>query len=215
MILSAIIAKSSAAHRMLLGASRAQRSPFLNPRATRNLRACSIKASSSPPVTDTMLPSRTSPSTWALAACSSRLKMFSRNVIAGSDSRRHCFATLFHQAAKLRAERRQIVFPAEHSLPHWKFSEVTRHQFFEIDAHARHELQVASYGMRNGFADFIGLRIERLERNYNFVRQIRFIHTHQQMFVPPFAHQVANPLIHRYSCRRDSRRHRSDDRVVA
>src|SRR5579862_5944263 len=161
MIPSAIIARSSAAQRILFGASRAHRSPFLNPRPTKNLRACSIKASSSPPVTDTIFPSRTSPSTGAPAARSSRSKMFSRNVITGSESSCHRVAALFHQPAKTGAQRRQIVFPAEHSLTHRKFGEVARHEFFKINSHACHELQVARDGSRHCVADLVSLGVER------------------------------------------------------
>src|SRR5579864_4557644 len=160
MIPSAIIARSSAAQRMLFGASRAHRSPFLNPRPTRNLRACSIKASSSPPVTDTIFPSRTSPSTGAPAARSSRSKMFSRNVIADSESGCHRVAALLHQTAKPGTQRRQIVFPAQYALADRKFGEVARHEFFEINAHACHKLQVARDGSRHYVADLVSLGVE-------------------------------------------------------
>src|ERR1700683_4442182 len=78
---SAIIARSSATQRMLLEPSRAQRSPFLKPRAFKKSLASCTKPSNSSPDTDLTLPSRISPSTGSPALCLKRSKIFSRKVI--------------------------------------------------------------------------------------------------------------------------------------
>ena len=77
---SAIMARSAATQRMLFEASRAQRSPFFIPRATKKLRACCTMARNSPPVTECTASPRTSRSTGAFAACRSLSKMVSRKV---------------------------------------------------------------------------------------------------------------------------------------
>src|SRR5713226_903657 len=83
MIPSAIIAKSTATQRMLLCASRAQRSPRRKPAWIKNVRAAPTKARSSPPVAATRRPSRTSCNTGRLAAWLNWPNMFSRKFKIG------------------------------------------------------------------------------------------------------------------------------------
>ncbi len=195
---------------MLLGASRAQRSPFFRPRASEEVAG--------------LLGDREQ------FAAGDGVDFFAVNFLEhrfgggflqlGEDifEKCHaartplCFSSSFTQAG---AERGKIIFPAEDAFAHGELRIAARDLLFEIGAHARHQLQIAGDGAFHGVGNFFGFGIESAEGCDDFVGEVGFVDAHEEMFVAAFAQEIADALVHGDSGGGNAGGHGGDDGVIA
>src|SRR5437588_19761 len=130
---------------MLLAASKPHRSPCLKDFAARNVRALRTSSSNSSPVTPEIWPSRISCRTVrspAAFSCANISPIKDMAVLY-----RKCrLAVRRHQLPQRRTHRRQVILPTPLSRARGKFGIAALYFLFEIDPHARHELQVLHHG---------------------------------------------------------------------
>ncbi len=67
---------------------------------------------------------------------------------------------------------------------------------FEVGAHARHQLQILNYGLRDRVADRIGVAIERVHYFNELVFEVGIVHAHSEVIVTALVHQIADALVH-------------------
>src|SRR6266496_4160960 len=114
-----------------------------------------------------------------------------------------------HQSSQTFIHRRQIIFPAPLAFPGWEVWITAPQLFFEIHAHARHQSEVPHHRPAGAISDFFAFSRKLLEGDQEFGLKVGIVDVHEQVFMTPVFHQIADSLIHRDSCRWHQRRHGS------
>ena len=87
--------------------------------------------------------------------------------------------------------------------------------FLEINSHPSHGFEVRNHRATDATSNFLAVFDQPFQGSGQLRFQVWIVHFQQQIGMAPFAHEVADSLVHRDSGRWYERRHTGDNSVIA